>query len=240
MAGNSTTGKPIEEDEIEGIITLTLHIKVFLDVDYKLPLQQPATNLTVGAPLYVRLELDPKELPANGTKLFVKDCVGMPEADTSDAALQEYIIKDSCPVEESSDIHRVPTPHQVHFKFQTFKFGPNYDKLYMSCSATVCAPGDTSNSCRPRCASMQHPLKGSSSTICKRAENNQGEAMPSSQKPPQSIEGLSAKMLLRNPEVTQDWPLNPTGDVCRVDKNGRAYLLSNKGLLMRLVKNCNP
>ena len=87
---------------------------------------------------------------------------------------------------------------------------------------------------------MQHPPKGYSLTLGKRAENNQGEVMPSSTKPPQSMGGRSDMMMLRNPEVTQNWPLNPTGDVCRVDKNGRAYLLSNKGRLMRLVKNCNP
>ena len=244
IAGNDTSGKPIDLNGIEGGITLTLHIEVFLDADYRLPLQQqPAKNLSIGTPLYVRLELDPKQLPANGTKLFVQDCVGMPEADTSDATLHHYIIKDSCPDDDSADIFRVPTPHRVQFKFQTFKFGTDYDKLYMSCSATIhnpsdiiCPPGNTT--CRPRCAPMQHPLKGSSPTLGKRTENNQGEVMPSSTKPPQSMGGLSADMLLLNPEVK--WPVNPTGDVCRVDKNGRAYLLSNKGRLMRLVKNCNP
>ena len=85
---------------------------------------------------------------------------------------------------------------------------------------------------------MQHPLKGSSPTLGKRAENNQGEVMPSSTKPPQLMGGRSDMMMLLNPEVTQDWPLDPTEDVTRVDKTGREYLLSNKGRLLRCVKNC--
>ena len=183
-------------DNIEIGIKLTLNIKVFLTHDYTKPLEIPALNLALSTMLYVRLELDPKQLQVNGTKLFLKDCVVMPEADTNDATLQYYIIKDSCPDDDSADLIWVAAPHRVQFKFQTIKFGPNYDKLYMSCSATVCAPGDTSSSCRPRCTSMQHPLKGSSPTIGKRAENNQGEAMPFSQKPPQSMGGRSDLMIV--------------------------------------------
>ena len=186
-------------DNIEIGIKLTLNIKVFFEPDYTKPLQFPAL-LALGTPLYVRLELDSKQLPANGTKLFVKDCVGMPEADTSDAALQHYIIKDSCTDDDSADLILVATPHRVQFRFQTFKFGQNYNKLYMSCSAIVCAPGDTTSSCRPRCAFPQHPHPrgGSSPTLGKRAENDQGEAMPSSQKSPQSMGGRSDLMMVRN------------------------------------------
>lgn len=238
IVGNNTEAKPDELDPIEENVTLSLNIHVFLDADYKLPLKTPANDLKVGTPLFVRLELDKQQLPAKGTKLFVTDCVGKPEADTTDASRIHYIIKDSCPDDDSADFNTQSELHRVQFKFETFKFGLNNDKLYLTCYAIICPPGDTSSGCRPKCSYPQHPHGAYSSSIrSKRYEGDSGEAIYSSDKPPQSMNGGPDQILLKNPDVTEDWPLNPTGDVTRTDSKGRVYTLSNNGRLLR-CKNC--
>lgn len=236
--GNGTSGQTSILDTIEIGVKLSLSTRVFTDADQTKPLELPARDLAVGTPLFVRLELNKAQLPANGTKLFVKDCVGMPEADTSDATQIHYIIKDSCPEEDSADFDTVSTLHRVHFKFETFKFGTNYGKLYMSCSAIVCLPGDMSDACKPRCAYPQHPKGIYSSPIRSKREGDSGDAVFSSGKPPQLMGGRLDMMMLRNPDVTLDWPLNPTEDIKRVGKNGKTYLLSNKGRLLRRCFKC--
>ena len=115
----------------------------------------------------------------------------MSEADTSDAALQHYIIKDSCPEDDSADFIRVRTPYRVQFKFQSFKFGPNRDKLYMSCSATVCPSGDISNLCRSLCGHVQHPIRSSSLALGETADIDQEEPKPFSENQMQSMGGRS-------------------------------------------------